>query len=72
MSTKLRKQLIDAGVNNLREFGYPNCNADNILTDRIFAPFFKSMLEENLGNGEQYDREINALLNEIAINKLKA
>jgi hypothetical protein len=72
MSTKLRKQLIDAGVKNLREFGYPSCNADQILTDPIFSAFFESMLKDNLGNGEQYDREINALLNDIAANRLKA
>lgn len=60
----MRDKLIAAGVRNLKEFGYPNVNADNILTDMIFAGFFKSMLEDNRGRGA--DAEIDALLTEIA------
>lgn len=55
--------LVTAGVKNLREFGYPDVNAENILTDKIYSAFFKSMLNDNLGKG--YDKDINALLEEI-------
>ena len=58
--TTIEKKLIEAGVKNLREFGYPDCNVENILTDQIYGAFFKSMLEENKGRG--VDREIDALL----------
>jgi len=30
----MKEKLIAAGVKNLHEFGYPQCTADNILTDR--------------------------------------
>ena len=32
----MRDKLIKAGVSNLREFGYPNCDEVNILTDEIY------------------------------------
>lgn len=60
----MRDKLIAAGVRNLKEFGYPSVNAENILTDKIYRMFFKSMLEDNLGKG--VDAEVNALLAEIA------
>lgn len=62
----IRNKLIVAGVKNLKEFGYPSVNSDNILTDYLFAQFFKSMLEDNLGNGAAIDKEINGLLADIA------
>jgi hypothetical protein len=59
----VRAKLIAAGVKNLRAYGYPECNADNILTDRIYRAFFASMLRDNLGKaGAAVDAEINALL----------
>ena len=36
------------------------------LTDEIFKMFFKPMLEDNLGNGKQFDEVINQLLSEVA------
>lgn len=45
-----REKLIEAGVHNLHEFGYPLCNKDNILTDAVYKTFFKSMLEDSLQN----------------------
>lgn len=59
MST-IEKKLIEAGIRNLREFGYPDCNATNILADQIYSAFFRSMLEDNKGQG--FDREINNLI----------
>ncbi len=60
----IRKKLIESGVRNLREFGYPDVDTENILTDMIYSRFFKSMLEDNLGKG--FDNEIHALLSEIS------
>jgi hypothetical protein len=59
----MRAKLIAAGVRNLKEYGYPEVSADNILTDMIYAGFFKSMLEDNRGRGA--DAEIDKLLAEI-------
>lgn len=61
----LRRKLIDAGVRNLREFGYGAADANNILTDPVFTRFFKSMLEENKGHSADYDLAIDGLLEEI-------
>lgn len=61
--TKTQQKLIEAGVRNLKEFGYPDCNTENILTDAIYSRFFEKMLEENLGHG--VDNEIKFLLAKI-------
>ena len=59
----MRDKIIEAGVRNLKEFGYPDASKDNILTDPIYSAFFKSMLEDNLGKGA--DEVINQLLSKI-------
>jgi hypothetical protein len=41
----MEEQLIRAGVKNLKEFGYPAVDKDNILTDLVYSSFFKRMLE---------------------------
>lgn len=63
---QIREHLLKAGVKNLKEFGYPEVTTDTILTDEIYKAFFKSMLEDNLGNGKQVDEVINQLLSEVA------
>lgn len=45
---QIRLALIDAGVKNLKEFGYSTASARNILTDTVYRAFFHSML----GNDE--------------------
>lgn len=60
----MKKKLIDAGVKNLKEFGYPNCNRDNILTDDIYKQFFASMLKDNKGHSSEVDKAIDELLAE--------
>jgi hypothetical protein len=59
----MRDKLIAAGVRNLKEYGYPDVNAENILTDLIYRGFFLSMLEDNLGKG--VDDAIKPLITEI-------
>ena len=63
---QIREHLLKAGVKNLKEFGYPEVTSETILTDEVYKEFFKSMLEEILGNGKQVDEVINQLLLEVA------
>jgi hypothetical protein len=60
--TPIQMALIRAGVKNLHEFGYPDCTEANILTDRVYSRFFKSMLESNRGLDRRADVHIKALL----------
>lgn len=46
MSAYVRGVIIDAGVRNLKEGGYPNVTAENILTDEACIAVFKRMLED--------------------------
>ena len=62
---QIRQHLISAGVKNLKEFGYINVTSENIITDEVYSQFFKSMLEENIGQNEKVDEVINQLLQEI-------
>lgn len=61
--------IIKSGVRNLKEFGYPNCNQDNIFTDYVYATIFKGMLEDNLGEGQ--DKYITRLLKRIEESQAK-
>lgn len=63
---EIRNHLIKAGVNNLKEFGYTDTTNETILTDEVYKVFFKSMLEDNLGNSKQIDEVINQLLSEVS------
>ncbi len=60
---EIKTKLINAGVKNLKAFGYPEVNNDNILTDIVYGGFFKNMLDENIGQAtNQVDDVINELL----------
>ena len=63
---QIREHLLKAGVKNLKEFGYPEITTETILTDEVYKDFFKSMLEDNKGNGKQVDEVIEQLLSEVA------
>lgn len=60
----IRQKLLEAGVKNLKAFGYPSVTVDNILIDAVYLVFFRSMLEDNLGKG--FDKQINSLIAEIS------
>lgn len=62
---EIKEKLLNNGVNNLKEFGYPEVNKNTILTDDLYKEFFRSMLNANLGNNSQIDLVINELLSEI-------
>ena len=67
-----RDSLIAAGVRNLREFGYPSCNAENILTDQVYRMFFVRLLRDNLGQRDKVaDAAINELLSDAATAELQ-
>jgi hypothetical protein len=63
---QIREHLLKAGVKNLKEFGYPEVTTETILTDEVYKELFKSMLEDNKGNGKQVDEVIDQLLSEVA------
>lgn len=64
--TTIRQKLLEAGVHNLQEFGYPYVTVDNILTDVVYSEYFASMLENNIGLAcNQTDEVINELLSQI-------
>lgn len=59
------RRLIAKGVENLQGFGYPHVDVNNIVTDDVFSRFFRSMLEDNLGQRDDIDESINRLIAEI-------
>ena len=61
----MKDKLIAAGVKNLREYGYPACNKENILTDLIYRAFFVSMLKDNKGINAEADKAIDELLEKL-------
>jgi len=65
----VREKLLQAGVKNLREFGYPSCDEKSILTDMIYSRFFESMLKENRGHDKEIDDAIEELLKELTPHK---
>jgi len=66
---KIKDHLLKSGVKNLKEFGYPYVNTENILTDIVYSEFFKSMLKDNKGQStKQVDDVIEELLSVIKQN----
>lgn len=63
---QIREHLIKTGVKNLKEYGYPKCTPENILTDSIYKAFFLSMLHDNHGlSNIKVDAVIDELIKEI-------
>lgn len=60
---EIKSYLLKKGVENLKEFGYPYANEENILTDIVYSQFFRSMLRDSKGESTiQVDRIIDELL----------
>lgn len=59
--------LINAGIKNLKEFGYPDVNEETIMTDMVYSRFFESMLKDNIGHTKNIDNAINELLERIKV-----
>jgi hypothetical protein len=62
---KIKEHLIKAGVKNLKEFGYPDVDTKNILTDEVYKEFFKSMLHDNIEHQKMFDDVIVELLESL-------
>lgn len=62
----MKKHILEAGVKNLKTFGYSNATTENILTDEIYKEFFKEMLNSNIGKSPDSDAVINELLTQIS------
>ena len=67
--TSTETGLLEAGVRNLKEFGYETVDTENIMTDMIYSKFFRSMLEDNRGHGRHIDEAIDKLIAEIDANE---
>jgi hypothetical protein len=63
--SKAKEMIINNGIKNLKEFGYPSVNNENIFTDAIYSQMFKRMLEKNKGEDEQIDIIIDDILANI-------
>lgn len=60
---KTQTAIVQAGVRNLKEFGYEHVNDKNIFTDEVYAEFFRSMIKDNMGLGVDDDlRAIEEML----------
>lgn len=65
---QIKNHLLKAGVRNLKEYGYPDADTQNILTDTIFIAFFKTMLESNKGQSStQIDNVIDDIIGELPV-----
>ena len=64
----MKNKIIQRGIAALKEFGYPDVNEENILTDEVYSLFFKRMLEDTkdmlVDEGKDVS-VIDELLNEI-------
>lgn len=61
----MKETLIRDGVDRLREFGYPDVNEENIFTDKVYAAFFKQMLNQVKGIHRVSDEAIEELLKQL-------
>jgi len=59
----IENKLILASVKNLKKYGYPYCDKENILTDQIYKAFFLEMLKDNKGKaGDEVDNAIDSII----------
>ena len=65
----IKQSIIQSGVKNLKDYGYPSVTPENILTDKIYAAFFLGMLNDNLGVNNQADVVIHDLIDAIKSNE---
>lgn len=62
---EIKQKIIAAGVKNLKTYGFKDANKNNILSDKVYSEFFKSMLIDNKGKSTaQVDAVIDNLINE--------
>jgi hypothetical protein len=62
---EFREKVVDVAVKAAHEFGYPDCNKNNMLTDEVYKLFFVSILRQSFGPSMTINDEIKKLINEI-------
>jgi hypothetical protein len=70
----MRRRMIDgykdalreAGVRNLKAFGYPHVTADNVTTDKVYLRFFDSMLSDHKPRTDEERQAIKELRAKMA------
>lgn len=63
---QIKESLINAGVKNLKQFGYTMVDKENIFTDVIYKAFFLKMLEDYIGKANaEVDKVIDELMTKI-------
>jgi len=65
---KIKELILEYGVNQLKEFGYPDVTSETILTDKIYKRFFKPMLMDLIDNneGDESNEVIKELISDIS------
>lgn len=67
--SNIKETLLKSGVKALKDYGYPDVDTDNIITDLIYSAFFKEMLIGTKGKRSDIDKEVDNLLKEIKENE---
>ena len=63
--SKIRKELIDSAIKEIKSFGYIHINERNLFTDDIFKEIFENILYRKIEEYPLADEEINQLLKEL-------
>lgn len=45
-----RNAMIDGAVRNIREFGYPDVNTENVFSEYVYSKLFEGMVEQTIGD----------------------
>jgi hypothetical protein len=61
-ATTIKDRLIKKGIKKLKQYGFVNVDAGNILTDDVYKHYFIQILHSHLGANGQSDSEIQQLL----------
>ena len=54
MSSAIINALINSGLARLKKAGHLSVNRQNIMTDEVFRPLFKSMVEATIADSTDY------------------
>ena len=60
-----KDDLLEMGIQKLKNFGFVNVNKTNILEDEVYAYHFKKFMSFLLGQNEELDTSIKDLFTSI-------
>ncbi len=63
--TYSKDELLEMGINKLKNFGFVNVSRKNILEDEVYAYHFKKFMSFLLGQDEDLDSSIKELFTSI-------